>query len=121
MFLLLVISISSFSLLNFSQTAIRVRKTTAISSLDSSKKKKISPTSEDPFKFKTEPNKPYTTSKNELIQNSTVINNIDFVQAQKDKMEKIILLTYIFWLSFICYGVLPGLQSYSTLPYGILE
>ena len=41
-----------------------------------------------------------------------VVDKID-----KSQTEKIILLTLIFFLSFICYGLLPGLQSYSTLPY----
>ena len=39
-------------------------------------------------------------------------------QAKEERKEKIILYTIIFWVSFICYGALPGLQSYSTLPYG---
>ena len=39
-------------------------------------------------------------------------------QAEEERKEKIILYTIIFWVSFICYGALPGLQSYSTLPYG---
>ena len=35
-----------------------------------------------------------------------------------ERREISTLLTLIFMLSFICYGVLPGLQPYSTLPYG---
>jgi hypothetical protein len=46
------------------------------------------------------------------------IREINAKIEQKNKIEQYILLTIIFFVSFICYGVLPGLQSYSTLPYG---
>lgn len=40
--------------------------------------------------------------------------------VKKNTKEKYFLLTIIFMLSFLMYGVLPGIQTFSTLPYGDL-
>jgi hypothetical protein len=45
-----------------------------------------------------------------------LVNSIE--QAKKDRNEKILLYTMTILIAFLCYGTLPGLQSYSTLPYG---
>ena len=45
-------------------------------------------------------------------------------QKEKTKeftMEKFFLLLIIFMLCFLMYGILPGIQTFSTLPYGDLE
>jgi hypothetical protein len=60
-------------------------------------------------------------SKEKIIQHETSYgsSSSDISKIEKNnKLEKIILLSIIFCVSFICYGILPGLQSYSTLPYG---
>ena len=36
----------------------------------------------------------------------------------KEKLELLLLLSMVFMTTFILYGILPGLQPYSTLPYG---
>ena len=60
-------------------------------------------------------------SKEKIIQHETSCSSSspDNSRIEKNnKIEKTILLSIIFCVSFICYGILPGLQSYSTLPYG---
>ena len=99
MFLLLVISISSFSFLNYSKTAINARKSGSISS-DFSKIKKISPSTVDPFDLKSNANESFNTSKNELIQDLESKHSPIYF-SQDDTKEKTILLTYIFCLSFM--------------------
>lgn len=100
MFLLLVMSTSSFTFLNFSKYAIRRRKTNSIASVN---KRKIYPNSDVNLSF-------YGSVEEEKIE-----PQYDPVLV---KREKILLFTYGFILSFTSYGILPGLQSYSTLPYG---
>ena len=36
-----------------------------------------------------------------------------------ERNEKIVLYSYFFIIAFLYYGFLPGIQSYSTLPYGM--
>jgi riboflavin transporter 2 len=50
--------------------------------------------------------------------NSAQSNNKQTNNVNESKYEKPVLLFIIFTTTFICYGVMPGLQSYSTLPYG---
>ena len=35
------------------------------------------------------------------------------------RIEKAVLIVLAFFICFIYYGILPGIQSYSTLPYGV--
>jgi len=100
MFLLLVISISSFSLLNYSNTAINARKTKAISSSNFLKKKKKSSNTIDPFDFKNDES--LNASKNELIQDlEPEFSPTKSHQEKENRKEKIILLSFIFCLSFM--------------------
>lgn len=123
MFLLLVISTGSFTCLNYSKIAVQARKKSAISAVEPNSKQirispSTSPNSRDPFDVKSNSDDSLIVeSEQNLSKESHDINTIN--QNYKSiRNEKIILLSYVFWLSFICYGVLPGLQSYSTLPYG---
>jgi hypothetical protein len=50
-----------------------------------------------------------------IIKSEEQTSSID---QRNHRIEQFVLLSYIALLSFTCYGVLPGLQSYSTLPYG---
>jgi riboflavin transporter 2 len=95
MFILLLISITAFSMLHFSKTAIKSRR---IDSTES-KKNKILP--EDMIA-----SKHIYETKNETANDKNSLK------------EQIILNVMLFFVSFVCYGILPGLQSYSTLPYG---
>ena len=116
MFALLIISTSSFTFLNYSALAKRCRKSGAISSLPKEIiKQKTPPDSEESFDLKNE------DSSESLANNTTSVNDEEpekLVRTSSQRREEFLLQTYIFFLSFICYGVLPGLQTYSTLPYG---
>lgn len=45
----------------------------------------------------------------------------DNTANKKVKQEKFILYTLNFLITFFFYGVLPGLQSFSTIPYGKIQ
>jgi riboflavin transporter 2 len=116
MFALLCISTCSFTLLNYSKVAIKERKTYTKNNT------RISP----------EPSSVYESNHilnddNQSSSEAAIIKkSIETVEKYNtnenrqflERHDKEILLTLIFFVSFICYGVLPGLQSYSTLPYG---
>ena len=90
MFVLLFVSASAFSYLHFSATARKARKS------NSSRTEDIA------------------MSRLELIQ-----SELDY-KTDKSKLarRKALLLFLTFSGSFIQYGYLPGLLSYSTIPYG---
>lgn len=138
MFGLLCISTTSFSLLNFSAIAIRNRKpktlndnhkehsltdenskevssTSSIS--DTSKNQELEEVESSPTKAKTANSELISDSQVPLNQ-SSITSSDNNVEVSSGSREEVILLTFTFFLSFFCYGVLPGLQSYSTLPYG---
>lgn len=104
MFVLLVISTISFTFLNFSKYAIKHRKPNAIGT------KRLTQTS--PYSSVSQKNDEDIEIKN-FTEDVETDSNFDCI-----KQEKLILFFYIFAISFIAYGFLPGLQSYSTLPYG---
>lgn len=52
------------------------------------------------------------------VQQKSMQNTVSVASNRK---EQIFLLMIIFWVSFLAYGTLPGLQSYSTLPYGKIK
>lgn len=108
MFALLCISTLSFTMLNFSRVAINERK-------NSKAKQEANSLSE----LKDEKKLSQDTIKNDS-QMPLQINDDLFVNVSNDSKEKLLLYVFTFFLSFFCYGVLPGLQSYSTLPYGNL-
>ena len=103
LFLLLCISTTSFSLLNFSSIAKRART-----------KNPDSPPKKD------HQVEPVSSSTDELEFNVSLNNSKEKILSVSDKKtppsvattdhtrEKIILLTVILGVSFICYGVLPG-------------
>ena len=97
MFVLLLISLISFSLLNHSKTAIDARKLVFESFNDI---------------VLTESNTDSSPNTNSLS-----ISSIPFINPEKKK-EIYCLLSLAFLVSFLFYGFLPGLISYSTLPYG---
>lgn len=141
MFGLLCISTTSFSLLNFSPYALKYRKPKSLNGDNkenflhdgskevSSASSSFSEPSSSPKRISPDPKgSPTMTSTNHIdsINDSqSPLNqsnpNSSYVEVSTGSREEIILLTYTFFLSFFCYGVLPGLQSYSTLPYGKLS
>jgi hypothetical protein len=144
MFLLLCISTIAFSFLNFSNIAIKQRKKNAINSLRSNKIDVMINNSNDSVDSKLESNdvlsqESENSSTTYLVNQESSSNFIRFLtdkNGSNDNMEKLVLNFYIFMVSFLCYGVLPGkekfkerkikfnrlfifligLQSYSTLP-----
>ena len=137
---------SSFTFLNFSKTAKNARKPNSISKNNQSvvSQKRVNPSFEKSLMSNESSNR---TNKESICSNRTLISNLSSdnlnnlvnsnissdisstdnqsnqEKSLKDysyveKREIFILLSLIFMLSFVCYGVLPGLQSYSTLPYG---
>jgi hypothetical protein len=52
----------------------------------------------------------------EKISDADAIKNN--VQKRKDMLEKRFLLFLNFMVTFVMYGILPAMNSYSTLPYG---
>ncbi len=114
MFGLLCVSTISFTLLNFSRVAKRERKRVTIAS-DSGNDNEASISDFSPkTNDKSYLEKPYDRDE-EIERNSSNVLRFD---NASDSREKYLLSIYIFIVSFTCYGVLPGLQSYSTLPYG---
>ena len=104
MFILLVVSTASFTYLNYSKYAIKHRKQNAIGT------KRLLQTA--PYLAVNQKNDECIEIKNFIEENKTDSNTNEI------KREKIILFLYIFMISFLAYGFLPGLQTYSTLPYG---
>ncbi|RNA09135.1 solute carrier family riboflavin member 3-A [Brachionus plicatilis] len=109
MFGLLCISTIAFTLLNFSPIAKRERKSAKISK----RSRTVSEKSE------------LEISPENAINSQTNLTSTDQqkpvaspVPVETNRREQVFLLTIIFWVSFLAYGTLPGLQSYSTLPYG---
>ncbi len=118
MFVLLIICTCSFSFLNFSKIAIRARKPNAISN---KRTVQITPSFEESLindRHKVSISSEGTLTSNLSTNDSSTadrpLRQLDF----DEKRELLILFSLIFMLSFICYGILPGLQPYSTLPYG---
>lgn len=125
MFGILCVSTSAFSMLAFSPYVRPYRKgeheTNRPSPTSPNHSKSSSPPINSEAKLRLEDS---TTSSYDLINDtqaplnynvSPVNSPVPFTSGFK---EKFILLSYTVLLSFFCYGVLPGLQSYSTLPYG---
>ena len=111
-FLLLCISASSFTFLNYSKIAIRARKNGAISS-PTRKNLKINPNlevflSEDSNKESVSSDTSIDSSKHLIKSNAELPHSC--ANSSEDTKEQITLLTLVFFLSFLCYGVLPGLQ-----------
>jgi hypothetical protein len=44
--------------------------------------------------------------------------DVNRAEELPSKAVQVTLLVVTFWVSFIAYGLLPAIQSYSTLPYG---
>ncbi|CAF0857715.1 unnamed protein product [Brachionus calyciflorus] len=108
MFGLLCISTLSFTLLNFSSVAVKERKENVVK-----RSRTISEKSE--IEFSTSPETSINSQTNLTSPTKQKTENIPVAGNRK---EQVFLLGIIFWVSFLAYGVLPGLQSYSTLPYG---
>ena len=89
MLMLLLCSALAFSFLNFSKTAKRARKIN-LHNFD------------------------LNVSQMELVSNDEEVAS----KVKKDPLIIKCLMTVAFWASFIQYGFLPGLLSYSTIPYG---
>lgn len=98
MFVLLLFSILAFTVLNFSQLAIRVRKR---------------PTTTR-FAIRDDDEDDQTTSTDDLTSTRVLNNPKDFGEP---RYEIRLLLVLTFLVTFIYYGYLPGLLSYSTMPY----
>lgn len=113
MFILLCISTVSFSLLHFSKVARNERKNRISDSnaISSGKKEFSSQESGSDSSISAD----IAHSNEVIIKNEPLTSSID---PRNHRIEQFVLLSYIALLSFTCYGVLPGLQSYSTLPYG---
>ena len=133
MFVILIISTCSFTFLNFSKIDKHARKPNAILISEMTKnthKNKVFENSDNNINtvsiFAEDKISSGTTTKLKhanigncnVVIDSTItdrpLNQLDF----SEKRELAILLSLIFMMSFICYGILPGLQPYSTLPYG---
>ena len=105
-FMLLLVCISgvSFSLIHFLPIVIRERKVLATPQSESTE---ISLNSKDiKISDKKNLNKYFSKSFQRF--------------SEKNFRENFVLLTIVFLVSFFCYGILPGVVSYSTLPYGKL-
>ncbi len=113
MFILLCISTISFSLLHYSNVSRSVRKNKiSDSNAVSSGKKEF---------FSQENGSDSSISADIANSNEVIIKteaHMASIDQRNNRVEQFVLLSYIAMLSFTCYGVLPGLQSYSTLPYG---
>ena len=59
----------------------------------------------------------YKKSANLDINDKDSVDISHRVLTPKEKFEKIALIVIVFLVNFFYYGVMPGLQSYATLPY----
>lgn len=109
MFGLLCISTIAFTLLNFSPIAKRERRNASTNkrSRTISEKSEVDVSPENAINSLT--NLTLTDQSKSIVSQKPI---------SKNQLEKFILLSIIFCVSFLAYGILPGLQSYSTLPYG---
>jgi riboflavin transporter 2 len=111
MFTLLFLSTIAFTLLNYTKVAKSSRR-----------KDNINKRNENIHEITIGDNVIISSPIYNQIQNETVETlepqspRIDL--TQKEKYERIVLLMITFSISFIYYGVLPGIQTYSSLPYG---
>jgi hypothetical protein len=121
LFLLLSISMLSFTMLNFCNVSKRSRmKNPSFSKIDN----RVKPTSNsiltsDELEF----NSKINDSKEKIIQQdiSASSGTLDTSKLEKDnKLEKRILFSIILSVSFICYGILPGNILVFTIFYWIL-
>lgn len=131
MFGLLCISTTSFSLLNFSSYARKHRKSKSLideddddnnpvfaDEISNKNGKKVSFSSAQSI-GETSPQNDSTGYVNDSKAHQTEeLARISAIKIRTNSREKFVLFAFTFCLSFLCYGVLPGLQSYSTLPYG---
>lgn len=62
-----------------------------------------------------------TSSKLLESEHGEVIKIVKSDKSNNTRREKFILYALNFLITFFYYGVLPGLQSYSTIPYGKLN
>lgn len=90
MLALLLSSAFAFSFLNFSKTAKRARKSNLQHDFD------------------------LNVSQIELVTKDEEV----IISEKKDLVPVKCLMAIAFWAAFIQYGFLPGLLSYSTIPYG---
>lgn len=97
MFLLLLVSILSFSVLNYSNLAIRARKRPKRIDLNSTELDNDDDDDETIWQIEKE---------------VRVASN-----SESNKRETRLLLMLTFLVTFVYYGYLPGLLSYSTMPY----
>lgn len=130
MFGLLCISTTSFSLLNFSKNVLKYRKPKTLNDdikedFLNKNSKEVSPSttiSDSPkqlsLDLKSSSSNPDEINDSQMPLNQSHATSSLYVEVSNGSREVYILLTYTIFLSFFCYGVLPGLQSYSTLPYG---
>ncbi len=111
MFLILILSTVSFSLLHYAPVSIRSRNSYAEIDID----KPASPIDYNRVSY---------TSLSSLMEQKTgqieiVKGSDDIIERSKPgTKERAILLTTSMLVSFVNYGILPAFQSYSTLPYG---
>lgn len=105
MFVLLLFSVLAFSLLNFSQSAIRYRKPQKINRISFAAAQEEQDNDEGIDSM----------SVDNLLENN---HRVDIITDPIEHRAEIrVLLILIFLVTFIYYGYLPGLLSYSTMPY----
>lgn len=117
MLVILLVSILAFTVLHFSKTARAARKT----SLNDTSSLVDRPESATNLAFEKETD---VDSNNNEIMTDVQLNDeplsvrpTDFKYRSNDRFETKFLLSLAFLVSFIYYGFLPGLVSYSTMPY----
>lgn len=122
MFSLLCISTTAFSLLNFSKVAINERKHNKSSKLG---QENIEEKPENAIKNDPNNNNVDQQNKNNydlFVDSQTPLNtnssDVSLVGVSNNNKELALMYGFTFFLSFFCYGALPAVQSYSTLPYG---
>ena len=105
MFVLLCMCTIAFTLLNFAPFAKRERKnlnananSTSITSLEAANSIDVSST--------------------KSMAVSMSMSKVEIIRSPEERTEIVLLNFYTCLTTFIYYGILPGLQTYSTLPYG---
>jgi hypothetical protein len=116
MFVLLLFSILAFTILNFSPVAMRERRKNRPDRKGVTKPDKSLTAGELNLEEDDDIDLLPHGSTEDLLRNPHIEFEVP-IETKQSRIERRVLLVFTFMVTFIYYGYLPGLLSYSTMPY----
>lgn len=114
MFVLLLFSILAFTMLNFSKSAVAHRKAPKITRISFAAVDNENENGDD----NDDEDEGIDSMSIDQIMPHTLNHHVEVVNDPKQRRFEVrVLLILIFFVTFMYYGFLPGLLSYSTIPY----